>query len=54
MLEATTDKGAPVTLTRLILAEGPMREQQIVRIMLLLTVLSSAMALLASLLIGVQ
>ena len=54
MLEATTDKRAPVTLTRLILAEGPMREQQIVRVMLLLTVLSSTMALLASLLIGVQ
>jgi len=54
MLEATTDKRAPVTLTRLILAEGPMREQQIVRVMLLLTVLSSAMALLASLLVGVQ
>jgi UDP-N-acetylmuramyl pentapeptide phosphotransferase/UDP-N-acetylglucosamine-1-phosphate transferase len=54
MLEATTDKRAPVTLTRLILAEGPMREQQIVRVMLLLTVLSSAMAMLASLLIGVQ
>jgi len=54
MLEATTDKRAPVTLTRLILAEGPMREQQIVRVMLLLTVLSSTMALLASLLVGVQ
>jgi UDP-N-acetylglucosamine--dolichyl-phosphate N-acetylglucosaminephosphotransferase len=54
MLEATTDKRAPVTLTRLILAEGPMREKQIVRVMLLLTVLSSAMALLASLLVGVQ
>ncbi len=54
MLEATTDKRAPVTLTRLILAEGPMREQQIVRVMLLLTVLSSAIALLASLLVGVQ
>jgi UDP-N-acetylmuramyl pentapeptide phosphotransferase/UDP-N-acetylglucosamine-1-phosphate transferase len=54
MLEATTDKRAPVTLTRLILAEGPMREKQIVRVMLLLTALSSAMALLASLLVGVQ
>ena len=54
MLEATTDKRAPVTLTRLILAEGPLREQQIVRIMLLLAVLSSAMALLASFLIEVR
>ena len=54
MLEATTDKRAPVTLTRLILAEGPLREQQIVRVMLLLAVLSSAMALLASFLVEVR
>jgi UDP-N-acetylglucosamine--dolichyl-phosphate N-acetylglucosaminephosphotransferase len=47
MLEATTDRNAPVTLTRLILAEGPMREQQIVRAMLLLTALSSTLAVLA-------
>lgn len=47
MLEATTDRNAPVTLTRLILAEGPMREQQIVRTMLLLTALSSTLAVLA-------
>lgn len=47
MLEATADRNAPVTLTRLILAEGPMREQQIVRTMLLLTALSSTLAVLA-------
>jgi len=54
MLEATTDRHAPVTLTRLILAEGPLPEQQIVRIMQLLTVLSSALAVLAFVLVGVQ
>lgn len=48
MLEATSDRNAPVTLTRLILAEGPLREPQIVRIMLLLTALSSTLAVLAS------
>jgi len=47
MLEATTDRNAPVTLTRLILAEGPMREQQVVRAMLLLTAVSSTLAVLA-------
>lgn len=47
MLEATTDRNAPVTLTRLILAEGPMREQQIVHAMLLLTAVSSTLAVLA-------
>jgi len=54
MLEATTDRHAPVTLTRLILAEGPMPERQIVRVMQLLTVLSSAMAVLAFLLLEVR
>ena len=53
-LEATTDRLAPVTLTRLILAEGPMSEQEIVRAMQLLTILSCAMAVLAFLLIEVQ
>ena len=50
MLEATNDRQAPVTLTRLILAEGPLPEKQIVRVMQLLAILSSAMAVLAFLL----
>jgi len=50
MLEATNDRQAPVTLTRLILAEGPLPEKQIVRVMQLLAVLSSSMAVLAFLL----
>jgi UDP-N-acetylmuramyl pentapeptide phosphotransferase/UDP-N-acetylglucosamine-1-phosphate transferase len=53
-LEATTEKHAPVTLTRLILAEGPMSEQEVVRVMELLTILSCAMSVLAFFLIGVQ
>lgn len=44
MLEATLDRDAPVTLARLILAEGPLREQQIVRIMIMLAAVSSAFA----------
>jgi UDP-N-acetylglucosamine--dolichyl-phosphate N-acetylglucosaminephosphotransferase len=47
LLEATADRNAPVTLTRLILAEGPLREPQIVHMMLLLTALSSTLAVLA-------
>jgi UDP-N-acetylglucosamine--dolichyl-phosphate N-acetylglucosaminephosphotransferase len=46
-LEATSDKKAPVTLARLILAEGPLREPQVVHVMLILTAISSALALLA-------
>ena len=52
MLEATADRNAPVTLTRLILAEGPLREPQIVHMMLLLTAVSSALAVLTYLLQG--
>lgn len=47
MLEATTHRNAPVTLARLILAEGPLSEQQVVRVMLLLTALSSLFAVAA-------
>jgi UDP-N-acetylglucosamine--dolichyl-phosphate N-acetylglucosaminephosphotransferase len=52
-LEATTERLAPVTLTRLILAEGPMSEREIVRVMQLLTILSCVMAVLAFLLVEV-
>jgi UDP-N-acetylglucosamine--dolichyl-phosphate N-acetylglucosaminephosphotransferase len=54
MLEATAERRAPVTLTRLILAEGPMFERDIVRVMQLLTILSCALAVLAFFLIGVR
>lgn len=45
-LEATDDRKAPITLSRIILAEGPLRENEIVRIMITLTVVSSALGLL--------
>jgi UDP-N-acetylglucosamine--dolichyl-phosphate N-acetylglucosaminephosphotransferase len=54
MLEATAERRAPVTLTRLILAEGPMFERDIVRVMELLTILSCALAVLAFFLVGVR
>jgi UDP-N-acetylglucosamine--dolichyl-phosphate N-acetylglucosaminephosphotransferase len=50
-LEATSYKAAPVTLTRLILAKGPLNEKNIVDTMVLLTVLSSALAIMTQVLI---
>ena len=49
-LEATREKGAPITLSRIILAEGPLREKEIVNIMIALTVTSSILGLLTLLL----
>jgi len=54
LLEATAERGAPVTLTRLILAEGPMSEQQIVSVMQVLTALSCALAIFAFFLVEVR
>lgn len=45
-LEASADKSAPITLTRLILASGPMTEKGIVRGMIFLTLVSSTLAIL--------
>ncbi len=45
LLEASNEKGAPVTLTRLILASGPLGEKQIVRAMMILTAVSSMLAI---------
>jgi UDP-N-acetylglucosamine--dolichyl-phosphate N-acetylglucosaminephosphotransferase len=45
-LEANTDRNAPVTLTRLILTAGPLGEKEIVRNMILLTCVSSFLAVL--------
>jgi len=50
-LEATDSKSAPVTLTRLILAQGPLSEMNIVDSMILLTMFSSALAVLTQILI---
>ena len=46
LLKASTEKGAPVTLARLILAEGPLGERDIVKGMMILTAVSSCLALL--------
>jgi UDP-N-acetylglucosamine--dolichyl-phosphate N-acetylglucosaminephosphotransferase len=45
LLEASSEKGAPVTLARLILAEGPLSEKQVVNGMIFLTTTSCALAL---------
>jgi UDP-N-acetylmuramyl pentapeptide phosphotransferase/UDP-N-acetylglucosamine-1-phosphate transferase len=46
LLEASTEKGAPVTMARLILAEGPLGEKDIVRGIMILTAVSSCLAIL--------
>jgi UDP-N-acetylglucosamine--dolichyl-phosphate N-acetylglucosaminephosphotransferase len=51
LLEATKSKSAPVTLTRLILAQGPLSEKKIVDAMIALTVFSSTLAIITQLLI---
>lgn len=43
-LEATVEEKAPITLTRIILAGGPLSERNVVKIMFLMTALSSALA----------
>ena len=45
LLKASTEKGAPVTVARLILAEGPLGEKDIVRGIMILTAVSSCLAL---------
>ncbi len=44
LLEASSLRGAPVTIVRLILADGPMREKDIVRGIMVLTAVSSTLA----------
>ncbi len=43
-LEANMEKGAPVTLARLILAAGPLSEKEVVKVMISLTIVSSLLA----------
>jgi len=45
-LDANTDRHAPITLTRLILTPGPLGEKEIVSVMIILTAVSSILALL--------
>jgi UDP-N-acetylglucosamine--dolichyl-phosphate N-acetylglucosaminephosphotransferase len=44
LLRASNQKGAPVTLARLILAAGPMGEKDVVKVMMVLTAVSSLLA----------
>ena len=53
-LIATTDKDAPVTLLRLILAEGPMTEKQIVTVIFKLALFSASLAIITALMIGIK
>ncbi|MEM3072886.1 MAG: hypothetical protein QW172_05470 [Candidatus Bathyarchaeia archaeon] len=43
-LDVSGKKNAPLTLTRLILAEGPLHEKEVVKVMAALAILSSALA----------
>jgi UDP-N-acetylglucosamine--dolichyl-phosphate N-acetylglucosaminephosphotransferase len=44
LLKASTEKRAPITMARLILAEGPLGEKEIVKGMMILTAVSSVLA----------
>ena len=50
-LNVTSDKRAPMTLTRLILAKGSLKEYEIVKTMLMLVMISSILAIFTQLLI---
>jgi len=51
---ASMEKSAPVTLLRLVLAHGPMREDEIARSIFKLAAFSAGMAILTAILIGVK
>jgi len=51
-LDATEDSRAPITLSRLILAEGPLRENEIVYSMIVMTVVSSLLGLVTLFIMG--
>lgn len=53
-LMATTDKDAPVTLVRLILAGGPMTEKQIVGVIFKLALFSAALAIITAFMMGLK
>jgi len=53
-LMASTERNAPVTLVRLVLAHGPMREDEIARSVFKLTAFSAGIAILTAVLIGVR
>ncbi len=53
-LQATTDKAAPVTLVRLILAQGPLTEKEVGFIIFKLGLFSAALAIITSFMMGVK
>lgn len=53
-LVATTDKDAPVTLVRLILARGPMTEKQIGGVIFKLALFSAALAIITAFMMGLK
>jgi UDP-N-acetylmuramyl pentapeptide phosphotransferase/UDP-N-acetylglucosamine-1-phosphate transferase len=53
-LMATTDKEAPITLVRLILAGGPMTEKQVGFIIFRLTIFSAVLAIVTAFMMGVK
>ena len=53
-LQATTDKAAPVTLVRLILAQGPLTEKEVGFVIFKLGLFSAALAIITSLMMGVK
>jgi UDP-N-acetylglucosamine--dolichyl-phosphate N-acetylglucosaminephosphotransferase len=53
-LMATTDKDAPVTLLRLILAAGPMTEKQIVSVIFKLALFSASLAIITAFMMGIK
>lgn len=53
-LQATTDKAAPVTLVRLILAQGPLTEKEVGLVIFKLGLFSAALAIITSLMMGAK
>ena len=53
-LMATTDKDAPVTLVRMILASGPLREKEVGFIIFRLALFSAALAIITTFLMGIR
>ena len=51
---ATTDKDAPVTLVRLILAGGPMTEKQVGVVIFRLAIFSAVLAIATAFMMGVK
>jgi len=54
LLDASTEVGAPVTLTRILLAAGPLSERQIVRLLMSLTAVSCTLAVITYLIMVVH